>query len=462
MKHIIYLLAFFCQALLFPLPAQQVLTLEKCREMALQNNKQMALAAENREKAGFDVDGYKANYLPKLSATGNYLFSSVVMEKTIPGSYLPTFVPDASGQLVPNILTTVDGVPLFKEYTYFPGMHLDLKMNGTYIAGVQLEQPIYMGGKITSAYRMAKIGEEIARLNEVKTRTEVILQSDESYWTYMQMLELVKTAHAYKEMIAQLLTDVENAYDAGMKPRNDLLKVQVKRNEAELQVMKAENAVYLSRMNLCHVIGLPLTTEITTKEPLDAQAYDGLPTPDIASRPEYAMLSRQIALKEDQIKLARSEFLPHIGVVGNFGYANGLQLNGNKLLDHTAFSAVVSVSIPIFHWGEGRNKVRSAMVEKNMASLQRDDLTEKMVLELQQARHVLDESEVEVRLTARSLIQAEENMQESRNRYDAGMETMSGILEAQTMWQQATSALIRAKTGARLSETRYLKAAGRL
>lgn len=462
MKHIIYLVAFFCQALLFPLPAQQVLTLKECRQMALENNKHMAIAAANRQKAGLDVNGYKANYLPKLSVTGNYLFSSAVMKKTIPASYLPTFVPDANGQLVPNILTTTDGVPLFKEYAFFPGMDLNLKLNGTYIAGVQLEQPIYMGGKITSAYHMAKIGEEIALLNEEKTRAEVILQTDESYWTYIQMLELVKTAHAYKKMVAQLLVDVGNAYDAGMKPRNDLLKAQVKHNEAELQVMKAENGVHLSRMNLCHVIGLPLTTAITTTEKLDAQDFERVLTADITSRPEYAMLSRQIALKEDQIKLARSEFLPHVGVVGNFGYANGLELNGSKLLDHAAFSAVVSVSIPLFHWGEGLNKARSAMIEKNMASLQRDDLSEKMELELQQAAQALNESELEVRLTSRSLMQAEENRKESRNRYDAGMETMSGLLEAQTMWLQANSALIRAKTAARLSETRYLKAAGRL
>ena len=442
--------------------AQELMTLEKCRELALANNKQMVIAAENKEKAGYDVNVYRANFLPKFTASGNYLFASASMEKTIPGNYLPTFVPDANGQLVPNILTMIDGNPIFKEYAYFPDMDLELKLNGTYMAGLRLEQPIYMGGKITSAYRISKIGKEIAALNIAKTRTEVILQSDEAYWMYVQTVELAKTAHAYKGLITQLLKDVDNAYKAGMKPRNDLLKVQVKLNEAELQVLQAENGIRLSRMNLCHVVGLPLTTEIIAADSLDNRAFNILPTADITDRPEYDMLSRQIELKEQQIKLVRSEFLPNVGVMGNYGYLNGLNLNGSKLIDKTSFSAIVSVNIPVFHWGEGRNKVRSATSEKTIAALQRDDLAEKMELELGQVRNELDESRMKVTLTTRSLEQAEENMRESHNRYKAGLETLSEHLEAQTLWQQAYSEFIRAKASARLSETKYMKAAGKL
>lgn len=456
-----YIVAFFCLTASFTLPAQQALTLAQCREMALENNKQMAISAENRKKAGYDVKTQRANFLPKLSVTGNALFTSTGMKKSIPESYLPTFVPDG-GTLVPNILTTIDGVPLFKEYAYFPGLDLELKLNGAYMAGVQLEQPVYMGGRITSAYRMSKIGEEIAGLNEALTRAEVILLSDEAYWSYVQTIELTKTAYAYKDLVTSLLRDVENAYNAGMKPRNDLLKVQVKLNEAELKALRAENGVRLARMNLCHVIGLPLTTTLLAGDSLSGQAFTGFPLSDITTRPEYGMLSKQIELKDQQIKLSRGEFLPSVGVMGSFGYVNGLKLNGSKLLDKTSFTAMVSVSIPIFHWGEGRNKVLSSTTERSIAMFRRDELSEKMELELQKAHNELEESRVEALLTTRSVEQAGENMRESRNRYDAGMETMSDHLEAQTLWQQASGDQVRARTSVRLSETRYLKAAGRL
>ena len=489
---------------------QQVLTLERSREMALKNNKQMAIAVEGTEMAGYNVKAYKSNFLPKISATGNYLLTTASLEKSVPAFHLPTYIPDASGELVPNILTTVDGMPIFKEYAFFPGMDLSLKPNGTYIAGLRVEMPIYMGGKISSAYNMSKIGAEMAQLNEAKTRNEVIMQVDVAYWTYVETLELAKTASAYNELVEQLVFDVANAYDAGMVPRNDLLKVQVKLNEVELQLLRAENGVRLARMNLCHIIGLPLNSEVevyyvmggdgalNSDGALDNEIYlsidgslnnetylnnessrniDGsreneiyiynkkskvVPLPDLFSRPEYELLSKQIELKERQVKLAKSDFLPSVGIAGNMGYANGLKLNDNKLLDNTAFSAVVNVSIPLFQWGEGRNKVRSALAEKKMASLQREELTEKMELEIQQALQAYSESEARVVLTKRSLNQAEENLRESGDRYESGLETLSNLMEAQAMWQQAHSEVIRANSAYKIAETAYLKAAGRL
>mgnify|MGYP000847447828 FL=1 len=444
------------------LSAQQLLTPELSRKLALENNKQMAFAAGNSEKAAYEVKTHRVNFLPRITATGNYLLTTASLEKTIPSFYLPTYVPDAGGQLIPNILTTVDGVPLFREYAFFPGMELSLKPNNTYVAGLRLEQPIYMGGKITAAYRMARIGEEMAQLHEVKTRAEVILQADEAYWTYVETLELEKTACAYSELVAHLQRDVENGFNAGMIPRNDLLKVQVKMNESELQLLKAQHGVRLARMNLCHVIGLPLNCEVGAASAPESPAMGEVPLPDLDARPEYVLLSKQIALKGMQADLVKSDFLPRVGIAGNLSYVNGLELNGSKLLDNTTFSAVISVSIPLFHWGEGRNKVHGAESEKRMAELQRDELVEKMNLEIEQALQAYNESEARVMLTSRSLGQAEENLRESRDRYETGLETLSGLLEAQTMWQQAHAEQVRARSAARISETRYLKAAGRL
>lgn len=476
----------------FPFTPEGPLTLETSREMALKNNKQMAIAAESSKMAGYNVKAYRSNFLPKISASGNYLLTTASIEKSVPSFHLPTYIPNETGQLVPNILTTVDGMPIFKEYAYFPGMDLNLKPNGTYIAGLRVEMPIYMGGKITSAYNISKIGTEMALLNEAKTRSEVIMQVDMAYWTYVETLELAKTASAYNVLVRQLEVDVANAYNAGMAPRNDLLKVQVKLNEVELQLLRAENGVRLARMNLCHVIGLPLNSEIKVDYvmdndgPLSNETYlnnessrniDGsrknevymntrkskvVPLPNLFSRPEYELLSKQIELKDEKVQLVKSDFLPSVGIAGNMGYANGLKLNDSKLLDNTAFSAVVSVSIPLFNWGEGRNKVRSAMVEKKMAYLQRDELTEKMELEIQQALQAFSESEARVVLTQRSLNQAEENLRECGDRYESGLESLSNLMEAQAMWQQAHSEVISANSAYKIAETAYLKAAGRL
>jgi outer membrane protein TolC len=350
---------------------------------------------------------------------------------------------------------------VFKEYAYFPDMSFVLNLNGSYQAGLRAEQPLYAGGKILAAYKMALIGREMAQLNRRLTRVEIILKTDEAYWMHVQANEMLKLAVACQKLMAEFSRNVQDACAAGLKPQNDVLKVQVQVNRAELQLLRAENAVKLSLKNLCHVMGIPFTTDLRVADTFDASAVTMTHTLEgYTMRPEYAMLEKQIELKEQEIKLVRSDFLPTAGLMAHYGYAYGLELNGRPLMDKASFSALISVGIPLFQWGEGRNKIRAAKAGKQIAQLQRDEIGEKMELELQQAIDKCEESAKEVELTIRSLEQAAENMKIIRERYEAGMETLSVYLEAQTLWQQASAELIQAQTTRRLNETYYLKATG--
>ena len=460
-------------SLLLPLWVKgQEMSPEQCRALALENNKAVTLAKLNKEKALYTLKAYKANYLPKFSLSGNYLYSDSKFETQIPGGYLPTYISDpATGELLPNLMLGTggspvmgaDGNPVFNQYAFFPGIDLIFDLKNTWMAGISAEQPIYMGGKISSAYRMAQIGDRIADLNRDLTHAEVIVKADEAYWTCVKTKELIKLAESYKELLEGLLQDVQNAVEVGLKHQNDMLKVLVKLNEAELQLRRAQNGYGLALKNLCHVTGLPFDSEIILPHTFDDITefdYDNIS--DISSRPEYAMLEQQILLKEQEVKLTRSDFMPNLGVAANYGYINGLELNDNKLLDATSFSALVSLKIPIFHWGEGHNKIRASEAEKNMAMLQREDLAQLMELELLQAHDKLVESALEVELTKKSLAQAQENLRVSENRYNSGMQTLSEYMEAQSMWQSAYSEYINSLSRLRLNQSYYQKAAGLL
>lgn len=416
--------------------AQQLLTLEQCREMALGSNKQAAIANQTIDKASHDMNTYRANFLPKFSANGGYLLSSTKMNKTIE---MPA------------------------ELSFIPDIPLELGISNTYMAGVRAEQPVYMGGKIRAAYKMSAIGKEMSETNKELTRTEIIAKTDEAYWTCVKVRELHLSAVKYKEVVSELLRNVENAYSVGLKQKNDVLKVQVKLNEAELQLRRAENAIKLARMNLCHMIGLALDSPVIVSESFpESSTINDIPTADITLRPEYILLTQQIDMKHQEINLTRSDFLPNIGVMGSYSYLNGLKLNGDKLLDKAGFSALFSVSIPLFEWGKGMNKVKSARVQENIARLNRMDAEEKMTLEVAQALNGLDEAQLEIKLTSSSLAQAEENMKVSKELYETGMETLADYLEAQTVWQKAITDHIQAKASLQISKTNYQKAAGRL
>ena len=430
--------------------SQKQLTLAECREMALEHNKQSKVSLMQIEKASQDVKTYRAKFFPHLSAQGNYLLNSKKYKETIPSMKIP--IVSATPPHLPNggLLVT-------------PDIPLEFGLNNSWFAGVNLKQPLYMGGKIRSAYQMSKIGREIALLNRNLSDTEVVYETDKAYWTLLKVEELLLAAQKYQEVVEHLLQDINNAFEVGMTSRNDILKVQVKLNEAKLQCRRAQNAVTLSKMNLCHVIGYSLLEDVEVADrELDETKSDLPIVHDVFLRPEYQMLSKNLDLKYQEVRLTRSDYLPQVGVMGGWAYSDALKFNDNKLVKGGSFSALLSVSIPLFQWGEGISKVRSKKAEHQMALLQREDASEKMMLEMTMALNQVDESKLEVEMTTESLAQAEENLKTSTEQFDVGLETLTEHLEAQTLWQKAWAENIEAKAQLRLNETNYLKASGQL
>lgn len=320
-----------------------------------------------------------------------------------------------------------------------------------------------MGGKIRAAYKMSLLGKEMAQLSETLTASEVIVKTDQAYAQVIKAKEMKKVADKYNAVLVELKKNVESAYKHGLKPQNDVLKVQVKLNESELNIRKADNALRLATMNLCHYIGKPLTSDIRTADNFPEVAQDiRLQISDISARPEYAILNQQVAIAKQQVKLNRSELLPQIGVKGSYDYIHGLEINDQDLFNKGSFSVLLNVSVPLFHFGERTNKVRAAKAKLEQTRLEQENMNEQMLLELTQAANNLDEAQLESTIAERSLQQAEENMRVSRSQYDVGLETLSDHLEAQALWQQAYETHVDARFRLYLNYVAYLKATGTL
>ena len=432
--------------------AQELLTLEQCRQLALDNNKRMAAANKQTQAAHYTMQSYRGNFFPNFTASGTGLYSTANGTFNIPGGNLPTFLPDANGQPTPN-----------GGFAYFPGIDLNYKVRTVWMGGVQVEQPIFMGGKILAAYKMTRLGKQMAQLNENLTATEVILETDQAYALMIKAQEMNKVAESYHAVLQELMKNVQSAYKHGLKSKNDVLKVQVKLNESELAIRKAENALRLANMNLCHLIGKPLieTLQISDDFPVIEQALE-TQVNDITARPEYHLLDKQVALAKQQVKLSRSELLPQVGIRGSYDYVHGLKVNEQRLFDNGAFSVMLNVTVPLFHFGERINKVRASKAQLEQVRMEQADLNEKMYLELTQAANNLDEAKLQTALADRSLEQADENRRISKGEYDAGLEPLSDHLEAQALWQQAYETKVDAHFQLYLSYVKYLKAAGKL
>lgn len=163
------------------------------------------------------------------------------------------------------------------------------------MAGVQLLQPVYMGGKIRTAHLMAKTGEWMADENLRLNRSEVLLETDKAYWQLMRVQEQIRAAKAYRKVVGELVQNIGDAEEVGMTSSNEVLKVKVRYNEAELMLQKAENGLVLSRMNLCRLIGLDLHTEIVIQDTLPETITPGIlgEGEDITERPDYHLLKKR-------------------------------------------------------------------------------------------------------------------------------------------------------------------------
>lgn len=436
----------------FTMNAQETLTLSKCRAMALENNKQMTAAIKQTQAARYTEKSYWANFFPNFTASGSGLHSTMNGSFNIPGGNLPTFIPDATGQFLPN-----------NGFAYFPGIDLNYKVRTIYMGGLQVEQPIFMGGKIKAAYKMATLGKQMAHLNENLTSTDIILETDQAYALMIKAQEMNKVAESYHAVLQELMKNVQSAYKHGLKSKNDVLKVQVKLNESELSIRKAQNALRLANMNLCHLIGKPLneTLHISDDFPIIEQQSE-TQINDITARPEYNILDKQVDLAKQQVKLTRSELMPQIGIRGSYDYIHGLKVNEQTMFDKGNFSVLLNVSIPIFHFGERINKVRAAKMKLEQTRLEQADLNEKMLLELTQSANNLDEAKLEAELADQSLLQADENRRISKGEYEAGLESLADHLEAQALWQQAYENKVDAHFQLYLNYVKYLKASGQL
>ena len=223
-----------------------------------------------------------------------------------------------------------------------------------------------------------------------------------------------------------------------MKPQNDVLRVQVRLNESELGIRKTEDALRLSMMNFCHLIGKPLGTECRVSGRFPEIEKDiNIQISDITARPEYVHAGQSGHHCPAAGEMNRSELLPQIGLKGSYDYMHGLELNDQLLLDKGSFSVFLNVSIPIFHFGERSYKVRAAEAKLEQSRMEQANLNQQMLLELAQTANNLDEARLECELADRSFEQAQRNMGVSKSQYDVGLEALSDYLEVQPLWQQA-------------------------
>lgn len=469
----------------FPLAAQRVFTLDSCRSMALAGNKQLLAGEKEIEAAGYEHKAARANYLFKVNAVATYfrnsreqhLLSSSTRSRldNLGNSMSEPLgqLAQTAGQLHPEIagqLEEMGGNLVNGMNNIGRGINDAFRTDtrNVFAGALMLTQPIYMGGKIRAYDQITGYACELAEQKHRAGEQEVILNTDEAYWQIVSLASKKRLAESYVQLLQRMDSDVTKMIKTGVATRANALTVSVKLNEAEMALTKVDNGLSLARMLLCQLCGLPLDTQFTLEDENKElsstaggnSAFDM--STALSRRPDLRSLELVADIYDKKIKLARSENLPQLALVGNYLLTNPSVFNGFEKKFKGMFNIGVTLSAPLFRWGEGRNKVRAAKAQAAAARYQLDEAREKVELQVNQASFRVTEANKAFARAVKNCERAEENLRTASVGFKAGVIPTSDMLEAQTAWVSAQSEMVDAAIDVRLTQVYLQKSLGTL
>ena len=485
---------------LIPTEAQTVLNLDSCRAMALRNNKQINAARLKKDVAYNLKKSARTKYLPKVDALGGYqwfdreisiLSNSQKTALSNVGTAMGTGItnniteifsqlagqgvitPEMAqqlGQTLGGKLAPIEGQANALGQGIVDAFHTDT--HNIWAGTVMVRQPIYMGGAITAANKIADIGEQIAA-NDLDQQTQATLYNiDKAYWMVVSLRQKQKLATSYRDLVKKLNEDVHKMIKQGVATRADGLKVDVKVNEAEMQITQVEDGLVLSKMLLCQLCGLPMDQDIKLadeeKESLalagkvsDANAQQTAASDSaMTTRPELKILQNVVDASKQGVNLVRAAYLPHVALTGGYMISNPNVWNGFQRNFKGVWNIGVMVQVPVWNWFDNAYKVRAAKATANIAQMNLNDTKEKIHLQITQSQFKVKEAQKKLNMAQKNIKSAEENLRCANLGFKEGVMEVTDVMAAQTAWQMAQSQKIDAEIDVKLTEVGLNKALG--
>jgi len=466
--------------------AQRLLSLDSCRALALRNNKQMSISRVKQEVAANVRKAARTKYLPHISALGGYEYTSKeisilnndqkealssigtnlkdgIVSKVGPYAQI---LPPALQQQLGNDLGQMAGFLDMGGQNIVNAFRTDTR--NMFAGAIMLTQPVFMGGAIVAMNKMADAGEQLAANSAEAKRQSTIYEIDQAYWQVVSLRHKQKLAQGYLDLVKKLDGDVQKMIREGVATRSEGLSVSVKVNEAEMTLIKVNDGLTLSKMLLCQLCGIPVNEQIVLaeEETDDLSVVEAVPQVDVEqaseNRPELKMLQNVVDMGKQATNMLKAGNLPQVLLTGGYMVSNPNLFNGFEKKFAGVWNVGVLVRVPIWNWGDVAYKVRAAKGATTIASLQRDEIREKIELQVNQSAFRVNEANKKLQMAKVSTERADENLRTANLGFREGVISSTTVMEAQTAWLQAQSQKIDAEIDVKLSQVNLQKAMGTL
>lgn len=399
----------------------QSLTLQQYRQKVLDYNQEIRQSEEAVKAALYTLKSIKTGFFPRIDMTGSYSYQ-------------------------------------IENVQFMPG--IDLK-HDNYSVEAGVVQNVYAGSSLRKQYEAARVQEAIARLEEEYTVDNIVYAADVNYWTVAANRDLYRISLRFVGIVQELFDIVNKRFMEGAISKTDVLMVQARLKEAELQLNTSETnyrtAVQALNVMMGNEAGLPVELADSIRQPLAVPALYDLRYV-LENRPDYRIAQQGIELARLQTRLVKANYLPNlaVGIKEKWG-TTLINIDGDKRFSTIAFA---NVNIPVFYWGERRHNVRISETEEETRELERSKLLDQIRLDLSNAWVNLTEALKRINIVDSSLEIARHNLILNTFSYNEGKLPVIDVLSAQVTWLQTFTNVVSANYQYKVALAEYEKAIG--
>lgn len=418
-----------CAAFLFtvaaPAAAQRVMTVEQCVSDALANNVKIKNAANDVQSSEEAKKSAFTKYFPTVSATG-------------------------SGYMADKYLLNMG---------MGEGMSMSMLKNGV-VGGVSAQMPLFAGGRIVNANRLADTGVKVSRLQGKLAENDVVLTAETYFWQVVMLKEKLKTIDAVERQLDKFGKDAEASVSAGVSDRNDLLQVQLKSSTTKSDRISLENTLSTACRLLAQYTGhdgdsIDVSADMNYSMPPSPLQLYAEPSSAVQSTAEYGLLEQNVKASKLKYKMTLGQNLPSVAIGGGYFYDN--------LMDkgHSYWIGFATVSVPLSGWWGGSHDMKKQRLAVSNAENDMENNRQLLAINIDNKWNDMNNAYRQISIALESISQAEENLRLHSDYYNAGTGTMSDLLDAQTLYQNCRSAYVEAYAKYEISKREYLQATGR-
>ena len=395
------------------------LTLERCVEIALQNQPNMIAAKSNALSAGSKVGQAEAAYYPQVDLSTGYSKIS-----TAPS----------------------------------PSVRSGTEASDDYSMNASLKQNIYDFGKTRLSVKVQEHNLEASRSDLENTAIQTVFNVKEAYYGVLLAARERDVASDTVKQFEQHLTQAKGFYEAGTKPKFDVTKAEVDLSNARLNMIKAKNALKIAKVTLNSAMGVLAGPEYEIEDNLAFTpyniAFDEALSKAFGNRPDLKSTVAKRRSAQESVELSKKGYYPSLS--GNAEYSRG----GEKFPLQEGWNVGATLTIPIFSGFLTKYQVEEAKANLNASSANEDGIKQTVFFDVQQAYLFLGQAQESVPVAEIAVKQAEENLQIANGRYSAGVGSPIEVTDAQVSYITAKTAYIKALSDYKVAQATLEKVMG--